>query len=57
MSYESFQRKINALIERAGSGITVRFSHEDGKHYARCSDGTEIIGNSVAKKLMFRWGS
>jgi len=57
MSYEVFQQKVNALVKRAGGGLKVRFSHDDGKHYARCSDGTVIVGNSVAVNVMVRWGS
>lgn len=57
MSYEVFQQKVNALVKRVGGGLKVRFSHDEGKHYARCSDGTVIIGNSLATKVMVRWGS
>lgn len=58
MQYEDFQKRINALVNRIGGyKPTVRFSHSDGKHYARFSDGTMIIGNTVAKNFMVRWGS
>ena len=59
MSYERFQEKVNALIKRAGGNIKVWFStdEEKGKHTARCSDGTTIIGNSTVLKLTVRWGS
>ena len=58
MSYEVFQKRINALLRRVkGGGITVSFSHRDGKHYANFSDGTTIIGNSVSMKVAVKWGS
>lgn len=59
MSYEVFRRKVNALIAKAGGNINVRFStdSEKGKHYARCSDGTTIIGNELCHKVSVRWGS
>lgn len=59
MSYEVFRQKVNALIRKAGSGINVRFSTdpEKGKHYANCSDGTTIIGNTTCLKVAVRWGS
>ena len=58
MSYERFKAHINGLISKAGGGITVRFKHtEDGKHYANCSDGTVITGNSSSLKLTVRYGS
>lgn len=58
MSYESFQKKVNALIARVG-GLTVNFSEdtEKGKYYANCSDGTTIIGNSAILKVTIKWGS
>lgn len=48
MSFELFKARVNKLIENAGGGISVDFSHDDDKgvHIARCSDGTTIIGNS-----------
>lgn len=59
MSYEVFKRKVNALIAKAGGGIKVRFSSdtEKGRHFAKCSDGTTIIGNNTCLKVTVRWGS
>lgn len=59
MSYEVFQRKVNALIEKAGGHIGVRFSTDDdkGKFFANLSDGTTIIGNSACLRVSVRWGS
>ena len=59
MSYEVFQRKVNALIARVGGGVKVRFNNDTdkGKHYANCSDGTTIIGNESCLKVTVRWGS
>ena len=60
MSYETFQKRVNALVDRMNdSKPTVKFRHdaERGKHYANFSDGTTIIGNTIAKKVMVQWGS
>lgn len=59
MGYEAFQCKVNALIERAGGCIKVGFSTnpEEGKHYAKCSDGTIIVGNELCKRVEVRWGT
>lgn len=60
MSYEVFQRRVSELVNRVkGSKPTVKFRHdaEHGKHYANFSDGTTIIGNTVATKVMVKWGS
>lgn len=59
MSYEVFRRKVNALIAKAGGGISVRFSTDTdkGKHYAYCSNGTTIIGNLSCLKVTVHWGS
>lgn len=57
MSYETFMSRVNALIERAGGEIGVRFFNdvERGKHYANFSDGTVIIGNEACLKVTVRW--
>lgn len=57
MSYEVFKAKVNALVERAGGGINVRFfrDEENGRHFANCSDGTTIIGNEACLKVQVRW--
>lgn len=60
MSYEVFQNRVNALVSKMpGPKPTVRFRHDSdcGKHYANFSDGTTIIGNTVAKNVMVKWGS
>ena len=60
MSYEVFQKRVNNLVNRMkGSKPTVKFRHDadTGKHYANFSDGTTIIGNTVAKNVMVQWGS
>lgn len=59
MSYEVFKRRVNALIDRAGGGIEVRFSNDidEGKFFAKCSDGTIIIGCSSGLKVTVRYGS
>ena len=63
MSYEVFQRKVNALIKKVNkqgnADITVRFSNDTdkGRFFANCSDGTTIIGNPVCPRVAVRWGS
>lgn len=59
MSYEVFKDKVKHLIEQVGGNIKVRFSTdtEEGKHFARCSDGTTIIGNAGSLSITVRWGS
>lgn len=59
MNYENFKDRVNALIDKAGGGISVRFftDEDSGRHYAKCSDGTTIIGNEACLKVAVRWGS
>lgn len=59
MTYEVFQDKVRSLIKRVGNNIEVWFStdEEKGKHYANCSDGTTIIGNTACLKVSVQWGS
>ena len=60
MPYEVFQHRVNGIVNRMKCvKPTVNFSHDDesGKHYARFSDGTTIIGNTIAKKVAVKWGS
>lgn len=52
MSYELFCSKVQGICSRAG--LSAVFSHEDGKHVARVSDGCIIIGNSVAPSVVIR---
>lgn len=55
MSYEVFQERVNALLHPLK--MSAVFKHDNGKHYANCSDGTVIEGNTVAMKVCVRWGS
>lgn len=59
MAYEVFQKRIKALIKRAGGGISVRFSNDadKGKYIANCSDGTTIVGNASSLKVTVLYGS
>ena len=58
MTFERFKTHINGFIAKAGGSIAVRFNHtDDGRHYANCSDGTVITGNSHSLKLTVRYGS
>lgn len=56
MSYETFQKKVAGILEKVG-GVTAVFNHEDGMHYALCSDGTTIVGNTQTIKFTVLWGS
>lgn len=57
MTYEAFMAKIKILIGKAGGNIDVNFSNDEeiGKFYARCSDGTTIIGNKSCLKVTVFW--
>lgn len=57
MSFEYFQSKVNSLIAKAGGNIHARFSIEDGRFFARCSDGTTISTNATCPKVKVKWGS
>lgn len=65
MAFEVFQDRVTALVRKANIGvpqekhIKVRFHHDEetGKHYANCSNGTTIIGNSVSPRMAVKWGS
>ena len=56
MSFEVFQDKVTGILEKV-NGVTAVFHHEDGMHYALCSDGTMIIGNTQTIKFAVLWGS
>lgn len=55
MSYDVFKERVKGLVNRSGSAV--RFSHEDGRHIARCSDGVTIIGNVSCPRVLVKWGS
>ena len=59
MAFEVFKERVNALINRAGGDIDVMFSTdtEKGKHLAKCSDGTTIIGSARNLNVTVNWGS
>ena len=59
MSYEVFKCRVNALINRSGGGISVRFNKDadKGRFFANCSDGTTIIGHETSLKVTVRYGS
>lgn len=59
MSYQVFQKRVNALINKAGGGISVRFStdNEKGIHTAVCSDGCKIVGSASCLRVKVSWGS
>lgn len=55
MSFDAFRKRVTDIAERSGSRVS--FSHEDGKHIARCSDGVTITGNVLCPVVTVRWGS
>ena len=55
MSYDVFKERVKGLAKRSGSKVS--FSHEDGKHIARCSDGVTIVGNKFCPNVLVKWGS
>lgn len=55
MSYDVFKERVKRLVKRSDSKVS--FSHEDGKHIARCSDGVTIVGNAYCSNVLVRWGS
>lgn len=57
MAYGVFREKVNALITRVG-GISVRFYHDEdeGRYFAYCSEGVTIVGNSISKRVLVKWG-
>lgn len=55
MSYQAFIERVSGFVKASGS--KARFSHEDGKHIARCADGVIIVGNTIADRVLVRWGS
>ena len=60
MGYETFKKRVSVLVDRIeGERPEVEFyhDHESGKHYANFQDGTVIIGNTIARNVMVRWGS
>lgn len=57
MSYQCFQRRVQALLDRSKSGVTVRFNAANGRFYANLSDGSVIISNAESSRAEIRWGS
>lgn len=60
MPYEVFQKRVKLLVDRMSDPkpmIFFRHDAEHGKHYADFSDGTTIVGNTIAKNVMVKWGS
>lgn len=60
MSFKDFQYRVRRIVRHIkGQKPRVYFHHdsESGKHYANFSDGTTIIGNTVAKNVMVCWDS
>ena len=55
MSYAVFCDHVTELVNKLG--LSAEFSQKDGKHYAKVSDGTKIIGNSTSARVEIRWGS
>lgn len=55
MSYAVFCNRVSELVNKLG--LSVEFSQKDGRHFARVSDGTRIVGNSTSSRVEIRWGS
>lgn len=57
MTYESFMRRVKALIRRAGGNIKVRFSEDEEKgiHIAYLSEGIIITGNKTSYNVTVKW--
>lgn len=55
MSYEDFRIRVSDFVDRSGSKAS--FSHEDGIHIARCSNGVVITGNAYCIRVCVKWGS
>lgn len=56
MSYEDFQKRVNALLDgMMGGRPEVRFNRDNGRYYANLAEAT-IVGNSVSKKVAVIWG-
>lgn len=59
MSFKAFQQRINALIDKAGGDIKVRFlvDTEKGTYMAVCSDGCRFFASNSCKRVKVTWGS
>lgn len=57
MSYEVFQNRCRAFLDKSGEDTSVEFYRTEGKFVARFSNGVKIIGNSVCSSLRVMWGS
>lgn len=55
MSFDVFKAKVLAMV--CPLGLKASFKHDNGRHYANISDGTVIVGNTVALSVQVRWGS
>lgn len=61
MSFDSFKRKVNALIERSGeTRCRPHFKHDTDRGnyicYLNDANNTRIIGSESALKVTIRWG-
>lgn len=55
MAYGVFKGRVSAIASKAGA--RVRFCREDdGRHFAHCSDGVVIIGNTASPRVCVKWG-
>lgn len=57
MSLDYFKSSVTALAERNGLSVDFSTDEDTGKHIAKCSDGTTIIGNPTSSKVTVKWGS
>lgn len=57
MSLENFVSAVTALAKKNGLSVDFSTDEDTGKHIAKCSDGTTIIGNPTSMKVTVKWGS
>lgn len=57
MPYADFCAKVRIITALADSDVDFSHDAETGKHFAHCSDGVVITGNTKSVKITVRWGS
>ena len=57
MSFDMFKSAVLRIAQSAGVSVDFSTNEDTGKHIAKCSDGTTIIGNPTSMKVTVKWGS
>lgn len=60
MSFANFQTRVSAIVAAAGMSkddVSFHTDEESGRHFARFTDGTTIIGNRSCARVSVHWGS